>query len=194
MASHHVLYHTMANILLGGFAPMLGLSSLFTSALQIAFAYWQRCSEFTCDRAAALYFGDSKPVIDVMIRLAGAGTAVAITIDRDLYIQQAEAYKEFVKDSSWNKLLEHIILMDQSHPLTAVRAYEIKRWCESVDFAKFVGSYYLENTIYKVAYKGNGTVNDNKCPNCGATLKAEWKFCKICGQRIAREGDNNGTC
>lgn len=48
IACHHVLYHTMGSFLLSGAASMLGLDGLFTTALQLGFAYWERCSEFSC--------------------------------------------------------------------------------------------------------------------------------------------------
>ena len=174
IACHHVLYHTMGQYLLSGAAGMLGLGALFTTALQIAFAYWMRCSEFSCDRAAAICAGSAEPVVDVMLRLAGGGKDVDIDINRELFMQQATEYQQFVDDSTWNKVLQFLVLKDQSHPLLSVRAFDITQWCASTRFSDIVN-------------QANGVIaadGSAHCPHCGATVNENWAFCKHCGQGI----------
>lgn len=173
IACHHVLYHTMGSFLLNGAAAMLGLDGLFTSALQMGFAYWERCSEFSADRAAAVCKGSPDPVVDVMLRLAGGGNNLKGVINRDEFIAQAEEYSQYVKDSTWNKVLEFLILQGQNHPLLSVRAFDILRWCESKDFQ------LVTNGISTAGLEGVVC-----CPHCGAEINSNWAFCRRCGNKI----------
>ena len=71
IACHHTMYTTMGRMILKGVANIPGAASLVTMPLQIAFAYWMRCSEFSADRAAAICDGSSDKMIEVCMRLAG---------------------------------------------------------------------------------------------------------------------------
>lgn len=130
IACHHVLYHTMGSMIFSGLDVFLDFGGLLTTGFKTAFAYWSRCSEFSADRASALCAGGAKPVVDVMMRLAGGGRELPVNIDADLFMQQAVEYKEMINISSLNKTWEAFLLMDASHPLLSVRALEITRWCE----------------------------------------------------------------
>lgn len=173
IACHHVLYHTMGSFLLSGAASMLGLDGLFTSALQLGFAYWMRCSEFSADRAAAMYMGSPDPVVDVMLKLAGGGKNMEAVLNRDEFIAQAEEYKQFVKDSTWNKVLEFLILKDIDHPLLSVRAFDIIQWCDSSKFR------LITDKLNGVAPEGA-----TLCPHCNMEINPKWAFCKHCGKSI----------
>lgn len=134
IACHHSLYHTMGQVILSGLADYFNFGGLLTTGLDVAFSYWERCSEFSADRAAAVCMGGATKVVDVMLRLAGGGKDLPYTINRDLFLHQAEAYEQMVNSSAWNKDWEAIILADMDHPLLTVRALEITRWCETDDF------------------------------------------------------------
>ncbi|MDO4563820.1 MAG: M48 family metallopeptidase [Clostridia bacterium] len=168
VACRHVLYHTMASLLLSGGADFLGLGAL-TIPLQLALFHWQRCSEFSCDRAAAIYMQGSESVVETMIRLAGGNKAITSKIDTELYLKQAADYEKLVGTSYWNKTLQYIGLMNSTHPFLSVRASEIKKWCESDRFKSIM------------AY-ANGT--SAVCPKCKAAVEDGWKFCKRCGNQI----------
>lgn len=172
IACHHVLYHTMGSFLLSGAASMLGLDGLFTTALQLGFSYWERCSEFSCDRAAAICAGSPDPVVDVMLRLAGGGKDLGLPVNRDEFITQATEYKQYIQDSTWNKVLEFMILKDQNHPLLSVRAYDIIEWCNGKDFQRIAG--LIEGGAGAQTY----------CPNCQTEIEEDWMFCRRCGARL----------
>lgn len=139
IACHHVLYHTMGNMILNGGATFLNLG-IFAVPLQLAFSHWERCSEFSCDRAAAVCMGGYDSVVEVMIRLAGGPKSITDKIDKQLYLEQAVEYQQLVGDSAWNKTLQYLALMNSSHPFTAVRASEVKKWCESERFEKIAAA------------------------------------------------------
>lgn len=168
IACRHCLYHSMASVLINQGADLLGLGAL-TLPLNIAFFHWQRCSEFSADRAAAIYMQGSDSVVETMIRLAGGNKNITAKINKELYIEQAKDYQDLVETSTWNKALQYLVLMESNHPFTSVRAYEIKKWCESEEFKGIMDFLNKDG--------------DNCCPNCGLTRVDDWKFCKGCGNK-----------
>lgn len=165
---HHVLYHTMGQMVLNGAATLLGLGQLVTTALSVAFSYWMRCSEFSADRAAAVFCGGPERVVDVMLRLAGGTSEVAHEINPELFMEQAKDYEDYVDDSNWNKILEALTLMNASHPFLAVRAASISQWCKASTFARITSASVP-------ALPGGG------CPKCGTQVDDDWAFCRKCG-------------
>ena len=187
---HHVLYHTLGRIILNGTATMLGLPPLATTAVNTAYFYWSRCSEFSADRAAALFCGGPERVVKIMMRLAGGCRDVSDEINPELFLQQAAEYANYVGDSKWNKVLEFVTLMNASHPFLAVRASAITEWCGSDLFRDITN--YIENG----PALGNGT----RCPRCGSIVTPGWTFCQVCGAPINSQGaapggpqPNNGS-
>lgn len=78
IACHHVLYHTMGQMLLEG--SLLGLNVLsgidltaIALPLKTAFFHWMRCSEFSADRAAAVCDGSSENIVKMCMAFAGYG-------------------------------------------------------------------------------------------------------------------------
>ena len=165
----------MASMLLGLGADMLGLN-LVTSALQLAFFHWQRCSELSCDRAAAIYMDGYQPVAQVMSLLASGSRELSSRINMELYMKQAEEYRSFMEHSNWNKLLQYYALMSQKHPFLSVRALNIREWCESRVFEDIMNYKYERNP----ASIGGGEV----CPACGSHVEKDWGFCRNCGRKL----------
>lgn len=168
---HHVLYHTMGRVVLNGAAAFLGLGQLVSTALSVAFSYWMRCSEFSADRAAAVFCGGPDRVVDVMLRLAGGTTDVASEINAQLFMEQAKDYEDYVDDSNWNKILEALTLMEATHPFLAVRAASISQWCNGSAFGKI--------TSASVPALPGCT-----CPKCGTQVDSDWAFCRKCGNPL----------
>ena len=131
IACHHTLYRTMGAIILGGTSIVPGIGTLISLPLRIAFAYWMRCSEFSADRAAVLCEGTSASVVELCMRLAGYTQRITDQASTEEFLKQALEYKALLKDNMWNQSLEFMILAGQSHPLTAVRAYEADAWGRS---------------------------------------------------------------
>ena len=140
IACEHVLYHTMGNLVLGGSSAGVRLldtgfiGSLVTAPLKLAFHHWMRCSELSADRAAMICCEGSRPVIDMMMRLAGGTKHLDAELNAELFLQQAEDYDEMKAESLKNKLLEYLYVYDQSHPLLSVRAHEAKLWEETEEY------------------------------------------------------------
>ena len=146
IACHHVLYSTMGRMILNGVFSLSGFSSLVTTPLQIAFAYWMRCSEFSADRAAVLYDGAPDKMIEVCMRLAGYDKDIVADTSVDAFMEQAEDYKKLVDNSKWDKTLEFLMFSQADHPLTALRAFECNEWSGTEQFKKIQA--YLSSNIF----------------------------------------------
>ncbi len=170
IACRHVLYHTMGNMILNGGAEILNLG-IISVPLQLAFFHWERCSEFSCDRAAAICTKNYNSVVETMIRLSGGPCSITNKIDKELYLQQAAEYETLIGNSVWDKTLQYLALMSNSHPFSAVRAYEIKKWCESDRFMQIMN--YMD-----------GKSHDSVCPVCNNPVAANWVFCRKCGKKL----------
>ncbi|MCR5348181.1 MAG: M48 family metallopeptidase [Bacilli bacterium] len=171
---HHVLYHTMGSLLLEGGAALLGLGPFFTEAINIAFAYWMRCSEFSADRCAAIYDGEPDSSIEVMMRFAGGSREVYDEINKDLFLAQAEDYFKYVDSSTWNKALEFWELRHHDHPFSAVRAREAYLFAQSKAFKNITDRLSGKEMV----------ADKSHCPHCGAPLQPGHRFCKKCGKKV----------
>ena len=133
IACQHVLYRTMAMLLIHFGERIFGPLSLLSVPVQAALLYWFRRSELSADRAAAYALGGSKPVLNTIVRLAGGPKSITADIDMELYMAQSKAYDKLM-ESGWDSLLQGLIVAWQTHPFLSVRAREISRWCESDEF------------------------------------------------------------
>ena len=135
IACHHTLYTTMGKALFSGVSSFVGgLGSIALYPIQLAFAYWMRCSEYSADRAAAICDGNADKVIEMCMRFAGCDKDIIAESSIESFMEQAKEYKELVDNSAWNKTLEFVMFKDRSHPLNAVRAYEGREWANSERF------------------------------------------------------------
>lgn len=152
IACHHTLYHTIGRTILNGAGSLMsGLGNIAWFPLQAGFAYWMRCSEFSADRAATLYDGGSDKLIEMCMRFSGYDKDIMEEANPELFMQQAEEYKELVNNSTWNKTMEFIIFNGADHPINAVRAYECREWTNSDRFKNILS--YLDCPTQEAAAK-----------------------------------------
>lgn len=132
IACHHTLYTTMGRAILSGASAFVsGLGNVALYPIQLAFAYWMRCSEFSADRAAIICDGSAEKTTEVMMRFAGYDKDIMAEANVEVFMEQALEYKDLVDSNAWNKTLEFILFQNYDHPLNAVRAYEGKEWEET---------------------------------------------------------------
>lgn len=127
---HHVLYHTLAGLILstgGGIASVFG-AGIITEPLKWALTYWVRRSEFSADRVAAYVTGDADIVARTMMRLAGGGTKITASVNMEEFLRQAKEYNKFIKDSDKSSALQNWMIKDLDHPYPAIRAAEVLKW------------------------------------------------------------------
>ena len=147
IACKHSLYHSIAAQLADGIdrSPLVRIPAIgkyITPTLVRALLFWDRCSELSADRAAVLCDGTADKTIDVLLRLNGYGK----NVNREEFLKQALDLKSFVNDSKSNKLLELMLVQDESHPRLAIRAYECYEWSQSAQYSGIVdGTFTLRD-------------------------------------------------
>ena len=169
----HTLYTMMGNLILMGldlassYVP-LGLGSAISSSLQMAFAYWMRCSELSADRVAAFCDGTPEKTVQLCMYLAGYDKDFFDAVPNvDAFLSQIEDYKKLTADNVWNKTLEFLWMRNQDHPQSAIRAYECNEWAKSIEFEKIVR--YL--SVYDVSRLTNGSDQPLEIPTPEETKK-----------------------
>ena len=179
IACHHVLYHSMATMLLQIGASIFGPVAAVSMPVQLGLLYWMRRSELSADRASAVVMEGADEVVNVLTRLAGGPRSITDKINIKLYIEQANEYDR-LHESQWDHLLMGFQVMGQDHPLTAVRAREILQWCSGDDFTRLMRA---EQDIVNTPVSGNA----KKCLYCGYILQVDWVFCRQCGATVPEE-------
>lgn len=165
----HVLYHSIANYLIIG-ADSLGILGSLAIPIKYAIYYWQRKSELSCDRCAAIVTSPEL-VAHSMARLSGGPKSITEELNMEEWALQADKYDAIKNDGLWNKALQLSVTAGQSHPFSAVRVREILRWANSPQYKSL-----KEN----IAIKASG----KKCPDCGNPVCDDWAFCRYCGTKL----------
>lgn len=155
IACRHTLYHTMATLILIQGVEFLGLPQVVLLPFTTALTYWSRRSEFSADRAAALITRGPRSVVETMIRLSGGPKSITGKVDLELYAQQADAYDQ-LKESKWDKLLQGAATLSMTHPMPAVRAREISRWCATPGFQSLITNGSIPRVKQEESSKSDG--------------------------------------
>ncbi|MCM1510965.1 MAG: M48 family metallopeptidase [Clostridium sp.] len=163
IACHHMLYHSLAQVLANASGLFETLCTLATP-IHYALMYWQRKSELSCDRAAA-FVTSPETVMAVMARLAGGPKSITSRVNMKEWAQQADEYEKIYNGGLWNKTLQRFAVLDQDHPFHAVRVREILKWKES--------------GLYRRAMENNPI-----CPYCHRPIEHSWRFCQHCGHKL----------
>jgi Zn-dependent protease with chaperone function len=142
--SGHVLYHTMAQVLpiLGkGIGNLtLGLGEVVSSGIQIALYNWQRKSEFTADRAGLLACQNHYGAIGALMKIAGIPQRYYGKVTLNTFIEQAREFQDYDNEKI-NKIAKLISIMDDTHPWTIMRTYEILNWVENGEYKKILDNH-----------------------------------------------------
>ena len=171
LVCRHTLYKTMTRLLMQVGTGVFGPLAAAAVPIQVALTYWSRRSELSADRAAAVVLGGPGPVVETMIRLAGGPRAVTGGVDLGEYLRQADDF-EAMGDDTWDRLIQLVAVMDADHPFNAVRAREIMRWCETDAYARLAAAVRQRREA-------------PRCPECGRSVEAGWRFCFHCGTALA---------
>lgn len=165
---HHSLYNTVANFVYTGITCLI---SDLATPLRLAISCWDRKSELSADRVAALLCGEDT-VVRTQLRLSGGPKALTNAVDIEKYAQQAERYEDMIRQSRTNNLLQKVAVMNESHPFSAVRVNEVLKWTKSPEFQTVRGLML-------------GTAHI--CPHCHSAVMKNWTYCRNCGERIKEE-------
>ncbi len=175
--SGHMLYHTMSLVIpfLGDIigSATLGIGSLVSTSLELALLYWNRMSEFTADRAGLLACQDKGAVLSALMKMSGVPKNLYGKMNTEDFIKQAENFKGFDHDSA-DKAFKYIMIMDQTHPWTVMRASEILKWVKAGKYQHIIDKHTGDIESLEIT-----------CLNCGFKLKGNETFCGNCGEKIS---------
>ncbi|WP_165964852.1 M48 family metallopeptidase [Periweissella cryptocerci] len=171
---NHMMYHQMGLYIASVGASLGGASQLALAGLESAYNYWSRCSEFSADRAAALYLKDAAPVVNMMVKLSG-GSKVFGEINVQEYFNQAVEYERLKTAEVRSKVAHYAETLMTDHPLNAVRAFEIEKWCQTDEFKQLIAKGNLKTEVVR---------EHIFCTDCGAKNVNESKFCSGCGKNL----------
>ena len=163
IACHHMLYHTLAQILSNATGFLEALASL-AAPVHYALMYWQRKSELSCDRVAA-YITGPQTATSMLSRLAGGPIGITSKLNLVELAEQADLYDAFCKTGLWNKALQTYAVLDQDHPFTSVRVRELLKWTNTDQYKSLATSKQI-------------------CPHCYQAIDDDWRFCQHCGKEL----------
>ena len=160
--SGHVLYHMMVQF----FAQIISstmLAGKFIIPIQLGLNYWYRMSEFTADRAGMLACQDLEAALSAIMKMAGLPKRYFNTSDPHAFAKQAKEFMTKYGDTT-DKIIRNISILDDTHPWTVMRAYELIKWVENGDYEKV-----LNGNAGKI------------CPMCKKAVNPELEVCPVCG-------------
>lgn len=167
---HHVLYHSIAQIIFSG-AASLGILGHLEMPIQLALLYWSRKSELSCDRCGSV-ITSPEVITRVMARLSGGPRSITQEINFEEWARQADKYDEIKNENLWNKSLQIYAIAKEDHPFAAVRVREILKWGGQ--------SPQYQNLMENIKWEAYS----RKCPNCGLLVHDDWTYCKYCGTKL----------
>jgi Zn-dependent protease with chaperone function len=132
----HQLYRTALYILM-----LLTRSSrllLPLAPIRTALVEWERATELSADRAAALVTRDPLTVCRTLMCLAGG--AMVDQLDLDAFMRQGLDYTE--QGGGLERLTRLLIDLGLSHPMPVKRTHELMAWVRSGEFDRIVAGEY----------------------------------------------------
>lgn len=145
IACRHTLYHSIAmNIINGVENSPIGnniiIRKLLSPSIARALLFWDRCSELSADRAAALCDGGSDKITDMLLKIHGFDD----NVNREEFVKQAIDLRDFINDSKSNKAIEEMLISGESHPRLATRVYECYEWVNSEQYKDILAGKVTE--------------------------------------------------
>ncbi|MFB7029248.1 MULTISPECIES: M48 family metallopeptidase [unclassified Streptomyces] len=138
--SGHSVYRTVLLFLtnLALKIAWIPLGTVAITAIVTALREWFRKSELSADRAGLLVGQDVRASMRGLMKIAGGNHLHEMNVDA--FLAQADEYEKAgdLRDS----VLKILNVLPRSHPFTAVRAAELKKWSESRDFQRIMDGHY----------------------------------------------------
>jgi hypothetical protein len=178
--SGHVLYHQIGDVfpILGDVVShmTLGISGLFSNAIEVALLNWQRMSDLTADRAGLLACQNRDASISAMLKIAGLPRKFYERFNVDDFIAQAREFKA-LDQNPLDKVAKIVSIMGESRPWTVMRAAEFDAWTASGDYNRILEAYSSKKTDQEQSLRF--------CSTCGGRLIGDEAFCPACGSKVA---------
>ncbi len=146
--ANHLLYKTMARLVVEGTGLLGGYVRFLTIPLRKALLLWDRCSELTADRAALLGSRSLEASLTTFLKLAGGnrpGIARRTTLRLEPFIEQARELAE-IEASSWlDNALATLMTLDLTHPYIVWRLMHLLEWVEQGNYLDIMAGNYARS-------------------------------------------------
>lgn len=176
--SGHMLYHQMAMILpyIGKLAGSVafGMGKIVVKGLRYPLVHWSRMSELSADRAGLLACQNKEAVISTLMKMSGVPRKYFNKINTEDFIKQARDFKNYDYDSL-DRVEKILLILDEKHPWTVMRAAEILKWVESGKYGQVIDKHSQKLVEEPL-----------RCINCRFELMGTDRFCPGCGVKIGR--------
>lgn len=178
IAFNHVLFHQVAHVVSRGGLGLMGnipglkqLGGLAEVAIEETLLNWQRKSELSADRAAAVCTGGPEPMKRAIFHMVGVPKWMPGDIDYEEFEAQTREFDAFKSNSFWNKLID-VQVGDSSptHPMPITRVKYLQDWARSDAFRILTG-----------AVEHRRELAGARCPHCQGQVDSTWRFCQTCG-------------
>jgi len=163
--SGHVLYHVIVNFFSQIVANTV-IAGKLALPLQLALNYWYRMSEFTADRAGLLVCQDLDAALSAIMKMAGIPKRYFNTANPHVFAEQAKEFMSKYGDTI-DKIIRNISILDDTHPWTVMRAYELIKWVEGGEYDRILSAH-------------SGKI----CPMCKKAVEKDLEKCPVCGYRL----------
>ena len=160
--SGHVLYHVVVTFF-SQIVVSTVLAGKLVLPLQFALNYWYRMSEFTADRAGLLVCQDLDAALSAIMKMAGIPQRYFNTTNPHVFADQAKEFM-FKYGDTIDKIIRNISILDNAHPWTVMRAYELIKWVEDGEYDRLLREH-------------SGKI----CPMCKKAVEKEMTKCPVCG-------------
>ncbi len=137
--SGHMLYRTVALVVLAMGTMALMPVGLALLPFQLALLEWHRKSELSTDRAGLLAVQDPMVAQRSFMKLAG-GADLGDTSSVEDFMRQAASYE--TGGDAWDRILRLVNTAFRNHPFNTVRAGELERWRAGGQYDAIVAGTY----------------------------------------------------
>ena len=127
----HTLYSTMFKTLTEMGSVFGVIHRTLFAPLYLALQYWNRKSELSADRCAAVVV-DEEVYQSALVKLASGLKDVTGKARR--LVEQGKQYESFKSSSLWYRIQQEYRCMFYSHPQLCTRALELDRWKDSYSY------------------------------------------------------------
>ncbi len=141
----HVLYMTMARLLLTLGRMTSNIVSLLSLPIQLALLRWSRCAELTADRAGLLGCRDLGAALNVQLTMAGGarpGIRRRGKLEIGPFIKQARELERKEMSSWLDNTLVLMLTMNRTHPFAAWRVMHLLQWVENGNYLDILAGEY----------------------------------------------------
>ncbi len=141
----HVLYMTMARMLLWLGSATSTIIHLLSAPIQLALLRWSRCAELTADRAGLLGCRDLLSSLNVQLKMAGGarpGTVKRGALKLGPFIEQARELEQKEMSSWLDNTLVLMLTMNRTHPYAAWRVMHLLQWVENGNYLDIMAGEY----------------------------------------------------